>query len=231
MLKQWIAVMCLLSTFVISSCGKLPEKAEGDSVGEELPTVETISTDDALIGKNICQALKSKRITFERTQLGRVFKFDFTERRCGQLSRDTFPQRVITNLTAANGELYYTGTTPAKFINSVVTDEKGALQDFCSDLLKDETISNTINLSNNEKLMIRFFNKGAVYTSSEVHGLATFFAVKNTEGKFNIRQIDTMDILVSELPNIKHRGLLLHRTRQTDCGNNKTESITQQFKL
>ena len=161
--KSFNASIFLLSTMIISSCGGgnsvINKKFSVNAiVSEEHP----ISNEERNIATRICYAYQSKSNNFRTSAyFGSNFIFSGKNTDCQSAISN---YQISTNLKYdSNSELIY--ATPSNFDNNipfnkkVQTDRSGYFAVICSKILRNESISNTIDQSG-VKVQISFVHDG-----------------------------------------------------------------------
>jgi len=211
MKKFTLALMAI--SLLLVSC----KKADVEDKADELINGTTeLKADEINIAKQICSALKDKRLLFESYGDGeKSFPFRVTSKICS--SRDEKIETFITALrvpTRANP--YFQDPGVDLFVSDIETDIDGHLSSLCSEIEKGNAIKKLENAGT-------YSDRHDFFLESGYHHYQITRSIENKATRLTKLAIVTRDN--------ETRGMVKMRTSESLCRNRKISKVVQLLRL
>lgn len=189
-LKNPSSILFALTLGLMAGCGsghggKNPPSMQY-STSAQLQAVRNLTTEERNIATRICYAYQSKSTNFKTPDyMGATFNFNISSRDC----TDKVDSYIVNSILAtdSNNRLTFQSSTTKPFRPIVQTTEVGYLVQLCSKIQNNLAISNTVSISDSERVQITLFRD-----SMDAFRIDRF--TPNSENKFVISSSETFKI-------------------------------------
>lgn len=179
-----------LTLGLVASCGSGHEGANPPSMAystsAQIQAVRNLTTDERNIATRICYAYQSKTTNFKTPDyMGGTFSFNISTKNCLDV-KDAY---VVNAILASdnNNRLTFQTSSTKSFRPIVQTTEVGYLVQLCSKIQNNLAISNTVSISDSERVQISFFKD-----SMDTFRIQTF--TPNAKKEFVISSSETFKV-------------------------------------
>lgn len=227
MLKK--SFLFLFSTLLLISCNKeaeQPDPVVGDDNpyrwNEEIKPSKTISGDELIIAKRICQNFERKRAYLMRNAQGLVMDFRLSKQSCNQSEPDIDRTRGRIKATRS-GALSFDSLDPLyPVFDDVLSDEHPSYRPFCESIMAGRETTNTIT-KGSVKYQISFFR----IVDRDWVQLAEFQAPNGTFYPYLVERSSV--VTEADGARDEQRGFVSLRAINRPCSNNGTQYTMQEW--
>lgn len=227
---RFISYSLFCSLTLIASCGR--DYSNGtrapSSVGGVLNTERSLTATEKSKALGICYAFKSKKATFQATQIGATFSFQIDESKCDNTKYSAAVDTTLKQVLLSAPIVFDSNDTKLIF-NEVQTSDYGVLMPVCESLFLGDEAGNTYESASGDKLSLSFKadTKGEWLVID--YARATLDASGNKV--YEIYQKDSHRIEVNASAVTPTYGMILESERVATCDNSTRKyTYTQVFK-
>lgn len=176
----------------------------------------TLSTQKLNVARNICNALRSKRLKLSNSIFPETLEFRVDDSKCNESKTSD----IVSAAVAKSGSRYRfvpNGVSTAYIRESIVqTDEDGSLDDLCNGILNDDDIELVDYESSTIVRVIDFLDDNKFMISRGVRS--------PTSDQFMLREKFIYEVNLSSSTN--RYGYIDSRKHETECSGNTSGVIT-----
>lgn len=217
-------LLILIAVLGLASCGSEREyKKREQALIQAISAGGTPLTDaEMAVSLRICYAFRSKHTTFKAEQVGKGFRFKVDESFCDNRKEQEFINTVVSDL-GLDRPLEYSSSSSRPYFKTIMTNVFGPIKSICDEVLRGNTPSNVITVSQDEVMEVRFIN--SVYDEFEVrYGRK----VKFTDVNYKPYKVENFKVLTNSLSSGNLLGLVTESSRKALCDDGLTERTTLQ---
>ena len=213
-------LMSIILIFLILSCGRDysdPNSVSSAEIGSNFEVSSVISDEALLRGRNICDALRNKRIKIQTsTSLSRI-AYNVLINDCGGSENRFFVETRVSRSVAGNPTI-----TPLlssdEFRSSLITDERGFLASFCADIFAGQAPS-----------VIRFLSTLSVelieFPSADTVRLKNGLRATQSSNFYTTLSVRDYSVRLGSSSNLDY-GYIYNYEESTECANDPQNTHT-----
>jgi hypothetical protein len=221
-----LIIPLLIVSLFSFSCKKEKEEEEKPTevfrFGKEISQERSLSAEEFELVKTTCTDLQNKREYFE-ARGDRELSFTFTLRQalCGDSEYSTPEDVAVTLRVPRSGDVTFEEPRVGNFAGDILTDVHPSLEAICSEVLKDNNVTNTIT-SGAIKYQYRYLKA----KEGVILEIAKFS--QNSTGAYFPTFIESFSVLSSGYKD--YSGMTYERYRVTECSDGSSQVFRQTLK-
>ena len=137
-------LLSILITFLLISCGRDyadPTLNSVAEIGSKFEVSSVVSNEDLTVGRKICDALRSKRIKIQTGVSLSQVSYNVVKNDCGGVDSSYNVSASISRDVAGNPTLTPSSSGGGELRGGILTDERGVLTSFCSEVFAGQSPS------------------------------------------------------------------------------------------